>query len=253
MAKANKAPQHDTPKTAEWFEHAVLHATPQTGILDGTDRGLWTLIEQSGLLAGLWRQHRTLGRDLDVAAVSNSLSECLAAIVHCAHVLDVSLESLMIQQIEQMQRTQTSRTTKPRKETSQSVAPRQPTPIRQQAAPSVAPEPPVSTKHRTPVAIGTAKPQKTSPASSQKGSDTPPSLPTVSRQKRTKQTTAIAANTLQPAERPQQTPPPLVATQEIPRKRGRPAKHTEPMASATPISAAPSTAPITQRRTAHRS
>ena len=73
MAKANKALQHDVPKTAEWFEQTVLHATPTTGILDGTDRGLWTLIEQSGMLAGLWRQHRTQMRDLDVAAVSRSL------------------------------------------------------------------------------------------------------------------------------------------------------------------------------------
>jgi hypothetical protein len=250
MAKASKATQHDAPKTAEWFQHAVLQATPTTGILDGTDRGLWTLIEQSGLLAGLWRQHRTLGRDLDVAAVSRSLGECLAAIVHCAHVLDVSLESLMTQQIERMQIVQTSRTTKPRKETSQSVATRQPTPIRQQAAPNTAPEPPVSTKHRTPVPIGTAKPQEPAPQMAKKAPETPSAQP---RRGRSKQSTAIAASTSQLSERPQQAPPLLVATQEIPRKRGRPAKHTESMASATPIVAALSAAPPSRRRTAQRS
>lgn len=86
-----------------WFEHAIITATPKTGILDATSWGIWSLAEEAGVLAGEWKRHRILMQDLDVPLLSQTLGEMLAAIVRTAHAVELSLEDVMVQQVERVQ------------------------------------------------------------------------------------------------------------------------------------------------------
>jgi hypothetical protein len=213
VIKARKVAQPQPPKTAEWFEHAVLNATPTIGILDGTDRGLWTLIEQSGILAGLWRQHRTQMCDLDIAAVSRSLGECLAAIVQCANVLDVSLESLMLQQIEHMHK-------------ASAEAPK----VKFRAIPSTA---------KTPIPV----PEQPAPAKRTRGRP----------KKHGEEASSGLQQREMPQSIEMKTPSSPSNEPEIPRKRGRPRKSSVPPLDIAPIAATRDMAAAPQRSKAPNS
>jgi hypothetical protein len=90
-------------KTIAWFEREIQAHTPTTSLLDATSLGIWSIAEESGVLAGVWKKHRILQQDLDLAVLSAALGELLAAVVCTASAVDLSLEALMEQQAARVQ------------------------------------------------------------------------------------------------------------------------------------------------------
>jgi hypothetical protein len=103
MSASRKTSTSPVEKTINWFEHEILAHTAQQSLLDATSLGIWTICEQSGILAGAWKQHRILRQDLNVEQVTAALGELLAAIAQTAHAIDAPLETLMQQQVARAQ------------------------------------------------------------------------------------------------------------------------------------------------------
>jgi|GEM_PF-2787592 len=100
MAHSSKKSIQEEAKTITWFEREILSHKSPHGILDEASIGIWSIIEQSGLLAGEWKNHRNLMHDLDTEKVSLALGTLLSAAVHTAHAVGISLESVMALQVE---------------------------------------------------------------------------------------------------------------------------------------------------------
>lgn len=102
MPKLGKTVATPETQTMAWFEHEIITHTPQLSIFDAASLGIWTIAEQSGQLAGTWKQHRILQQDLDTAKITTVLGEMLAAIAQTAHAIGIPLEAVMQQQVERV-------------------------------------------------------------------------------------------------------------------------------------------------------
>ena len=101
MPSSKKTPALVLPqaKTIADFEREIQAQTPRQSILDATSLGIWSICEQAGALAGLWKQHRILLQDLDTAQVTVALGELLGAIAQTAHAIGIPLETVAQQQV----------------------------------------------------------------------------------------------------------------------------------------------------------
>jgi hypothetical protein len=179
MPRSSKASSPQEPKSLLWLEQEILALTPQVGILDGASLGYLSVAEHVGKLAGAWRDHRILMRDLDTELVTASLGELLGSVVQMAHAVGVSLETVAEGQVQRMRATpmRVRQQKAPAKPLSKTIPPTNtlvsdaPAPPRRRKAqtqPAITvPAPHTSTQRRrtsTTSPVGTATASKTAPA-----------------------------------------------------------------------------------------
>ncbi len=112
MAKTNKHPVPNEPKTLSMLAEEILVNTPKQSILDATSLGIWSIVEQSGILAGAWKRHRIFMEDLDTEQVAAALGAIFAAMVQTTAAIGMDLETVIERQIEQLRTAPTKKGTR---------------------------------------------------------------------------------------------------------------------------------------------